>query len=243
MKSVAEALAIFRALPLTSFAGTLMRQRALVLAPHPDDESLGCGGMIAAACEQGAAPIVVVLTDGAASHPGSRQFPPARLRAVRAAETHQAVAWLGLPAENLVLLRYPDTELPSSGIAFEAACAQVHTIATAAHCSVVLAPWHGDLHCDHQAAARIGLAVATRLRLRLLSYPVWGWLRDGADCVDEDRKGGFRLDITQHLAAKRRAIAAHSSQYGDLITDSPNGFRLPRDLLDIAEQPYEVFIE
>ncbi len=243
MRSIADTLAIFRSLPLATFQTVLTGQRVLVLAPHPDDESLGCGGLIAAACEQGVAPVVVVLTDGAASHPGSLQFPPARLRMVRAAETEQAMRELGLPPEHLVFLRHPDTKLPRSGIAFEAVCDQVHRIAVASDCGVLLAPWHGDLHCDHRAAARIGAAVAERLALRALSYPVWGWLRDNTELVSENRTGGFRLDISAQLPAKRRAIAAHQSQYGDLITDSPSGFRLPRELLDIFEKPFEVFIE
>jgi hypothetical protein len=44
------------------------------------------------------------------------------------------------------------------------------------------------------------------------------------------------------LELKRRAIAAHASQYSGLITDDPRGFRLPADLLSVFEQPYEVFL-
>jgi hypothetical protein len=41
---------------------------------------------------------------------------------------------------------------------------------------------------------------------------------------------------------KRRAIAAHESQYGALITDSPHGFQLPAELLAIFERDFEVFV-
>lgn len=47
-----------------------------VLAPHPDDESLGCGGALAAAVESGQDVTVVALTDGSGSHPKSKEFPP-----------------------------------------------------------------------------------------------------------------------------------------------------------------------
>ncbi len=53
-------------------------ERPLILAPHADDESLGCGGLIAACCERGQQPVVAILTDGAASHPGSKRYPPER---------------------------------------------------------------------------------------------------------------------------------------------------------------------
>jgi len=242
MRTMAKMRADFDALPVAAVQDVLNGQRALILAPHADDESLGCGGLIAAACGAGCAPIVAVLTDGAASHPGSRQFPPARLRAVRETEARQAVSRLGLPAENLVFLRYPDTGLPASGTAFETACIHIALIAAETGCELLVAPWHGDPHCDHEAAARIAGAVAARGRLRLLSYPVWGWLRDGADMVNESREAGWRLDISAHLVAKQRAIAAHVSQYGGLITDAPNGFRLPADLLAVFARPFEVFI-
>ena len=49
-------------------------ERPLILAPHADDESLGCGGLIAACCERGQQPIVVILTDGAASIRGQSNF-------------------------------------------------------------------------------------------------------------------------------------------------------------------------
>ena len=52
--------------------------------------------------------------------------------------------------------------------------------------------------------------------------------------------GGWRSQA--HLPAKRRAIAAHASQYGALIDDDPAGFQLPADLLSIFDQPWETFL-
>ena len=91
----------------------------LVLAPHPDDESLGCGGLIAACCAAGRPPVVAVLTDGSGSHPGSRAYPPASLAAIRKAEVTAAVGHLGMPVERLVFLGARDTKAPRNGAAFD----------------------------------------------------------------------------------------------------------------------------
>ena len=64
----------------------------VVVAPHPDDESLGCGGLIAACCTQGIVVRLVVLSDGAGSHPGSQRYPAARLCALREAEVKEAAS-------------------------------------------------------------------------------------------------------------------------------------------------------
>ena len=60
-----------------------------------------------------------------------------------------------------------------------------------------------------------------------LSIPIWGWTLDADAPIEESTEHGWRLDVTAHLPAKRRAIAAHASQYGGLITDDPRGFQLP----------------
>ena len=85
-------------------------------------------------------------------------------------------------------------------------------------------------------------AVAARTGGRLLSYPVWGWTLPSEQILPDDAEGGARLDISRWRDVKRRAIAAHASQYSDLITDDPNGFRLPASFLSFFEQPFEVFL-
>jgi len=237
MKATA-AFTAFAALPESGIETILAGRRPLILAPHPDDESLGCGGLIAALCAAGTPPIVAILTDGTKSHPDSRIFPPRSLRALRECETLRAVSLLGLPEENLFFLRYEDTRLPPSGEQRDRAAGRILRLARDKNCTLLIAPWASDPHCDHEAAA----AIAAATGLPVLSYPVWGWLRDGNDDVAAPTSG-FRLNITPFMARKQAAIAAHESQYGDLIKDSPNGFRLPANLLEIFARPHEIFFE
>jgi len=240
--TVGSVLRAMRALPLISLDTLIGTGDLLILAPHPDDESLGCGGLIAASCAAGRPPFVLVLTDGAGSHPRSRSHPPARLRETRRTEARAALAALGLEPARCAFLGLPDTAAPHEGAAFDCAVATIVTHAIGTGCATIAAPWQHDPHCDHLAAHRMAVAAATSLRLRHIAYPVWGWTLPESDELDAVVMGG-RLDIERHLPAKRRAIAAHESQHGALITDDPTGFALPRHLLAIFDQPFEVFLD
>jgi LmbE family N-acetylglucosaminyl deacetylase len=235
---VCDVLAAMEGLPYAEIDTILGGDRPLILAPHADDESLGCGGLIAACCKRGRPPFVVVLTDGAASHPGSTQYPPERLRQLRAEEARTAVGKLGLASENLAFFDYPDAALPRS----RAVSDRVATLARDQGCKVLLAPWLHDPHCDHEAAALVAREVAQATQCRLLSYPIWGWLLPPDQEIQVDKVTGWKLPISAYRSAKQSAVAAHASQYSDLIDDSPAGFRLPQDLLAVFARPYEVFL-
>jgi LmbE family N-acetylglucosaminyl deacetylase len=232
---------IWRALPVGSPHKVIGEGTSLILAPHPDDESLGCGGLIATCCAAGRPPLVVSLTDGSASHPGSRRYPAPKLAAVREAEATEAVRILGLPTQRLQFLREPDGRAPHGGTGFDATVRRLVDYARTYNCSTVLTPWCGDPHCDHEAAARIAGETARVCGMRQLAYPVWGWTL-AADAQVEETARGWRLDITPHLDAKRRAIAAHATQHGGLITDDPAGFRLPKELLRVFGTNWETFL-
>ena len=100
------------ALPHRPLEQILAPGGVLVLAPHPDDESLGCGGLIAAALAAGRRLGVVFLSDGAASHPG---HPAAALRAMREAEARAALTRLGAPDGAARFLGLPDSRVPDRG--------------------------------------------------------------------------------------------------------------------------------
>ena len=151
--------------------------RTVVLAPHADDESLGCGGLLAHLADAGLGPRVVVVTDGTRSHPGSAAYPAPRLRALREDEARQACAVLGA---DVAFLRHPDGGLPAPGS--PAFCdAAVALAAHLADADTVVVPWRRDPHGDHEGTWRLArAAVAERDRpTRWLEYPVWAWTRSG----------------------------------------------------------------
>ena len=241
-RPAAEILARLVELPLVTL-DAIAPGTSLILAPHPDDETLGCGGLIAACCAAGRQPIIVCATDGAASHPGSIKYPPAKLQKLREDEMRAACAILGVPADRVHFLNLPDAHAPTRGPAFDAAAAAIAALANTYGVETIFATWPYDPHCDHEAAAAIARAAVQLSGARLVFYPVWGWLLPPEHALPADTARGHRLNIAAHLPLKRRAIAAHASQYGDLITDSPTGFRLPQALLAVFDRPFEVFLD
>ena len=213
----------------------------LILAPHPDDESLACGGLIAA-CNAAARRVdVAILTDGAMSHPNSPRFPPGRLADVRAGEARSAVARLGLPQGRLHLLAAPDGHAPHEGPAFNRLTERIVGLVRAAGARTLITSWIADPHGDHVSAARLARAVVAQTGLRLLFYPVWAWTL-APDVAVPGPVTGCRFAMPDHLPAKRRAIAAHASQNG-MIDDDPTGFVLPGNFLALFDRPWEAFID
>jgi LmbE family N-acetylglucosaminyl deacetylase len=165
------------------------------------------------------------------------------LRALRESEARRAVSILGLPVSRLHFLGLRDTAAPRCGPAFHKAVASISHLMRTYDCELICAPWLHDPHSDHEAAHLIARAVANVTSAKLLSYPVWGWLLPEETDLPDERISGWRLDIAAHMGAKRRAVAAHVSQYTDLISDDPNAFRLSTKLLSaMLDRPYEVLL-
>jgi len=206
-----------------------------VLAPHPDDESLGCGGLIATALDQGRAVCVVALTDGSGSHPGSKAISPPQLAAMRGRELRCALAALGLPPWGLLATGLPDGALSSADLGL--VCNRIIERFAPLGVRHVFAPVGDDPHPDHRAAYAIAGRVAAGLGAALWVYPVRAQVVDAAEA-----SGGFRrLDIARALQRKRAAIACHRSQLGQAITDDPDGFHLMTEDLERHGRPYELF--
>jgi LmbE family N-acetylglucosaminyl deacetylase len=215
---------------------------ALVLAPHPDDEVLGCGGLIAAASMHGAPPLVVVLTDGTGSHPRSASYKGERLRALREAETRKACRVLGLPGDRIRFLRYADTAAPMAGAGFRRAVRRICALSRRHRCRAILAPWSFDPHCDHLAAHMIAAEVARRTGVSHLSYPVWGWTLPAGRWLDTGQVCGTRLELGLLAHRKALALQAHASQLGRVITDDPGGFHLDTATIAKLTHGFEVFL-
>ncbi len=216
----------------------------VILAPHPDDETLGCGGLLASASERGLAPRVIFLTDGSASHRDSPSWPKARLVETRKAEALAALAELGVGADQALFLGWPDSAPHRPGSAEHATSVDVvlawlETIPPRS----LWAPWPEEAHCDHEAASAFADLVRDRLPTpaRRLDYMVWGWASETlADVAHTDI---WALRCRRHTGRRRRALARHRTQAPGLITDAAWSFLIPPELKALTERPTEVFLE
>ena len=230
------------------FAATL--GPTVVIAPHPDDEALGCGGLLALLHQAGQPTAAVLVSDGSMSHPNSAAFPPEARRAVREAEFRHALTFLGADDTEPLLLRLPDSRVPDAADApgFVAAVAQLHEFLMRQQAATVLVPWRRDPHPDHRATAVLVQAALAGLPQppRRLEYVVWAWERAAPDDLPTpaDAVRGFRLDIETVGPQKQRAIAAHRSQVAPgVFTDDAGGFLLSVEMLAHFAAPYEVYFE
>jgi LmbE family N-acetylglucosaminyl deacetylase len=239
-----ELLDAAHSLPFRFVRDALQGRPFVVIAPHPDDESLGCGGLIADACEQGLRAKVVIVSDGAGSHPNSRAYPPDRLASLREEEARQAGAELGLKPGEMLFLGLPDRFVPYKGEDAERAIGIIADCVTEIGAGSLFVSWRHDPHCDHEASYAIAREVQRRVgKVRLFEYVVWGHTLPPSTEVDPIRSG-FRISIDQAaMEKKRRAIAAHRSQTTPLIDDDPAGFLFSQIDLAHFDLPYEFFLE
>ena len=230
--------------PFRSLRETLDDRPFIVVAPHPDDESLACGGLIASACREGLRGKVVIVSDGAGSHPNSKAYPPDRLRALREEEAKRASQELGLRPEDMLFLRLPDRFVPFEGEEADRAVEVIVHCAREIGARSLFVSWRHDPHCDHEASYRIARqAQRVADELRLFEYVVWGHTLPPSTEIDPIRSG-FRIRIDREAQEmKRRAIAAHRSQTSDLIDDDPGGFLFSQIDLAHFDRPYEFFLE
>lgn len=188
-------------------------RRCLVLAPHPDDEVLGCGATILLKRASGTAVRVVFATDGRHSHDAGR-IPPETLARRREEEGLEACARLGVPKEDVEFLRLEDGSLGGN---LEPLCARLEPILRSFAPEDVLVPFRRDGHRDHEALCEAALSLRRRgsLQVPILEYPVWFWRSRWWRDWFRGRLSPLRLlriRTEGFLDRKREALAAHRTQ-------------------------------
>ncbi len=214
-------------------------ERVVLLAPHPDDEILGVGGLLRQLAHRGATVEVVAVTDGEASHPASRSITPGTLAARRRLESDAALKTLGLETVRVHRLGLPDGGLVALEAALAAAVDDVFK--EAAPGTWCLSTWDSDGHPDHEAVGRAAQGVCQRYGVRLLMYPIWTWhwARPDDPRVPWSRARSITLDEATH-AAKLAAIDCFTTQIRPLSPAPQDAPVLTPGMLDRLRRRAEV---
>ena len=227
---------VLDALPVLDSTTTGPAGRVVVVAPHPDDEVLGVGGLLATWAAQGTEVHVVAVTDGEASHPGSPTLGPLALMDRRREERRRALDRLGLVGAAVTRCRLPDGAVAGAEDELERAL-----LAVLRPGDLCLAPRTDDGHPDHEAAARAAGRAVARCGAAAASYAVWFWHRYGPDDAGLDWSGAVRAPLgSAARAAKRAAVAEFTSQIAPLSDDPRDAVVLPAAVLDRLTREFEV---
>lgn len=198
------------ALPRLNIAqNCLPHQRVCVFAPHPDDEILGCGGMLQQLAANGNAILLVHVTNGTQSHPDSHIYPPQTLDIIRPQESLAALNALGVASQvTSIFLDLPDGEVFARQEQFNK---KLDTIIQPE--DILVAPFIHDGHPDHEATGQVVAAFAKQHHLIFYQALIWAWHWAKPDDRRIPWHTAVRLDLTaEQLARKAQAINCFASQ-------------------------------
>jgi LmbE family N-acetylglucosaminyl deacetylase len=234
----AGGLAVLPELPLGP--AELAAMTFIVLAAHPDDETLGAGGLLSRLNAAGADIEVLLCTAGEASHPESPTTTPDQLAAVRLSEFRAAVSGLA-PGASRQFLHFRDGHLDADRDRIaEAVRESIAAAGRPADRVVIVAPYRADGHTDHDVLGGVAADLAAEGGHGLLEYPVWYWL--WASPADPAWQSWVRVQLTpDEQRAKAAALLVHSSQTQPL-SDKPGDEALLGDsFMEHFSRPWETF--
>jgi LmbE family N-acetylglucosaminyl deacetylase/SAM-dependent methyltransferase len=210
-----------------------------VLAAHPDDETLGAGGLIATAARLGLVVEIVCATDGEGSHPRSPTRTPEELAVIRAEEGRRAAQALGVDSAHVHRLALPDGGVPAHQ---DELTARVVEVVGDGRGTLIVSPWREDGHPDHEAVGRSASAAAVRTGADLWEYPIWFWHWGDPDQAPWPLLHPFVID-GEALQAKQTAILAHQSQVAPLSGQEGDETLLAPELLANFESGPEHYLQ
>ena len=212
----------WRDLPVFEPAELDVVDELIVFSAHPDDETIGIGGLLAAAADRGIRIRIVVATGG---------------DALRAAELREALTRLGCPLV-VELWEFPDGGLKHNATDLRDRIDAVLSGGGRGERVLALAPWAGDRHGDHRTLGREVGAAAALAGCNALFFPIWLWQWGAPDDAPWARMLAVPLGDEQR-ARKGRAIDAFTSQLRSAA--NPEGV-LGEEFLETVRAGREVLI-
>ncbi len=214
----------------------------LIVAPHADDETLGCAAVMLRAVRAGRRVGVVIVSDGSQSIQ-SAIISAQQLAAMRVDEAVAAVGAFGVAREDVHFLGFPDSRLDDAKAAVaEALLARIAALNPAE----IYVPYGIDGHRDHRAVAAAFdmLLGAGKIACPVYEYPVWFWPWQALRHLAMPRRllRLRKVATAGCLATKRQAMLSYRSQMEN-ITGEPDVWFLERRMLANFFKPNELFFE
>ena len=148
-----------------------LTKKTVIIAPHPDDEVIGCAGLIQALVVRGMPPHVIILTGGEGSHRGCCDTSAEEIIAARHQLTLKAAATLGLPVSHIHCFHYPD-----GGVTLEhPETERLQTLLSEQNPLSVFVPHRGEGWSDHLQAAESAKHLLKGKNVSIYEYCVWMW--------------------------------------------------------------------
>jgi LmbE family N-acetylglucosaminyl deacetylase len=226
----------------------LSQKPVVIFSPHQDDETLGCGGLIALKRQQGVPVWVVFLTDGQLCYWGAPEPPLITVEEcirLRQQEATAALDILGVEASNIVFLDAKDSSLSSlEGSQRQQMVQSLTHWLTVVQPGEVYVPYHKDQHDDHIATHNLVRTALNEvpLTIELWQYLVWSlWRYENlADLFSKQYQGLYSLPIAPVKARKLEALQAYKSQYTPVVG---NFTALPKTFMGFFDYPFELFVK
>jgi LmbE family N-acetylglucosaminyl deacetylase len=199
----------------------------LVVAPHPDDEIMGAGGLIHTWAGMGRSVTVLSVTDGEAALPAR-----ANLDRIRREELKEALRKLCATHVSVVRLGIPDGRVAEFQNKLRSAIVSLIEPAM-----TMIAPYERDGHPDHDVVGSVCCEIARSRDIPLARYPIWTWHRADPTEFREESWGKFPLD-SEARRAKTHALQCFMSR---LQPDRHDPI-VPRHMLNYFQRSYEAFL-
>lgn len=214
------------------------QQRVCVFAPHPDDEILGCAGLLQQLVENGNPIVLIHVTNGTQSHPDSKIYPPERLDIIRPQESLEALEVLGVTHQVITLaLDLTDGKVFEQQAEFNKKIAEFIKPN-----DILVTPFIHDGHPDHEATGQVVAAYAKQQHLACYQVLIWAWHWAKPDDNRVPWHNAVRVDLTsEQLQRKTQAINCFESQ---ITVDESTGNPPILSATTIARisQPWEVYL-
>ncbi|WP_296404698.1 PIG-L family deacetylase [Psychrobacter sp.] len=212
--------------------------RVCVFAPHPDDEILGCAGLIQQLTLNGNPILIVHVTNGSQSHPESEIYPPSKLDIIRPNESVEAFKKLGVDQQvTISALNLQDGQVYHQQDLFHQKLTEILEPT-----DILVTPFIHDGHPDHEATGQVVAAYAKQHNLKCYQVLIWAWHWARPADSRVPWQNALRIDLTaEQQQRKVDAIHCFKSQITmDESTGNPP--ILSAQTINRISQPWEVYI-